>query len=249
MLLRPLLEPVNRIILSIRQMPKPVLAVINGSVGGAGMSLALACDLRLCSSKAKFKQAYTSLGLAPDAGWSLWVGLLAGFAACNFRLNEFTGAVLKGQVQKLDTICTALRANAKKVREGIADLPGLKMRKSADVDGDLGSVIFFDWGTRERRDRFLRAIRAEGISAGGPGGSVILPADGRIASKATIHPDWPSFNSPQGKAIQYGAESCPRTIDIIGRFGGVMMGPRYDDEDVKDIIRAIRKVYPAMGPA
>jgi len=77
---RCVLEPLHRIILSIRQMPKPVLAVINGSVGGAGMSLALACDLRLCSNKAKFKQAYTSLGLAPDAGWSLWVGLLAGFA-------------------------------------------------------------------------------------------------------------------------------------------------------------------------
>ena len=174
-------------------------------------------------------------------------GLLSGFAACNFRLNEFTGAVLKAQVQKLDAICTPLRANAKKVREGIADLPGLKMRKSADVEGDLGSVIFFDLGTRERRDKFLRAMRAEGISAGGPGGSVILPADGRIAKKATIHPDWPSFNSPQGKAIQYGAESCPRTIDIIGRFGGVMMGPRYDDDDVKDIIRAIRKVYPAIA--
>lgn len=77
---RRVLEPLHRIILLIRQMPKPVLAVINGAVGGAGMSLALACDLRICSSAAKFKQAYTSLGLAPDAGWSLWVGLLAGFA-------------------------------------------------------------------------------------------------------------------------------------------------------------------------
>lgn len=180
---------------------------------------------------------------------SIGNGVLGAFASCNFRMNEFTGAVLHGQLKKLESICTPLRANAKKVREGIADLPGLKMRKSADVDGDLGSVIFFDWGTRERRDRFLRAIRAEGISAGGPGGSVILPADGRIANKATIHPDWPSFNSPQGKAIQYGAESCPRTIDIINRFGGVMMGPRYDDDDVKDIIRAIRKVYLAMRTA
>jgi 8-amino-3,8-dideoxy-alpha-D-manno-octulosonate transaminase len=176
-------------------------------------------------------------------------GVLAAFASCNFRMNEFTGAVLHGQLKKLESICTPLRANAKKVREGLADLPGLKMRKSADVDGDLGSLIFFDWGTRERRDRFLRAMRAEGINAGGPGGSVILPADGRIANKVTIHPDWPSFNSPQGKAIQYGPESCPRTIDIINRFGGVMMGPRYNDDDVKDIIRAIRKVYQAIGPA
>lgn len=77
---RRVLEPLHRIVLEIRRMPKPVLAVINGSVGGAGMSLALACDLRLCSSAAKFKQAYTSLGLAPDVGWSMWVGLLAGFA-------------------------------------------------------------------------------------------------------------------------------------------------------------------------
>jgi 8-amino-3,8-dideoxy-alpha-D-manno-octulosonate transaminase len=176
-------------------------------------------------------------------------GVLAAFAACNFRMNEFTGAVLHGQLKKLESICTPLRANAKKVREGLADLPGLKLRKSADIDGDLGSVIFFDWGTRECRDRFLRAMRAEGISAGGPGGSVILPADSRIAKKVTIHPDWPSFNSPQGKAIQYGAESCPRTIDIINRFGGVMMGPRYDDDDVKDIIRAVRKVYQVLGPA
>ncbi len=80
---RRVLGPLNRIILQIRQMPKPVLAVINGAVGGAGMSLALACDLRLCSSQARFKQAYTSLGLAPDAGWSLWAGLLAGFARAN----------------------------------------------------------------------------------------------------------------------------------------------------------------------
>ena len=95
----------------------------------------------------------------------------------------------------------------------------------------------------------VAALRAEGISANGPGGSVILPADGRIAKKSTPHANWPSFNSPQGKAICYGAASCPRTIDIIGRFGGVAVGPRYSDDDVKDVIRAIRKVYLGMGMA
>jgi len=174
-------------------------------------------------------------------------GLLAGFAACNFRMNEFTGAVLKGQLQKLELICSGLRRNARKVREGIADLPGLKLRKTPDQEGDLGVTVFLDHGTRERRDRFLRALRAEGVSASGPGGSVILPINKRIENKVTVHPDWPSFNSPEGKAIRYGAESCPRTIDILGRHGGVIMDPNFTDDDIKDIVRAIRKVYLAMG--
>ena len=38
-----------------------------------------------------------------------------------------------------------------------------------------------------------------------------------------------------------------RTIDIIGRFAGVMMGLWHTEQDVKDVIAAIRKVYPAIG--
>jgi 8-amino-3,8-dideoxy-alpha-D-manno-octulosonate transaminase len=180
---------------------------------------------------------------------SIGKGALAAFASCNFRMNEFTGAVLCGQLTKLETICGALRASAKRVRDGIADLPNLKLRKSGDLDGDLGMRVFLDLGSRQRRDRFLRAIRAEGIAAAGPGGSAILPVDGRIESKATIHPNWPSFSSPEGKAIRYGAECCPRTIDVLGRHGGVTIGPKYTEEDVADVIQAIRKVYLAMVKA
>ena len=176
-------------------------------------------------------------------------GKLPGFAASNYRMNEFTGAILKAQEQDLDTICKAVRSRAKKVRDGIADLPGLKMRRTPDLEGDIGVTIFLDHGTREQRDRFLRAVRAEGIAASGPGGSVILPIDERIENKRTLHPDWPSFNTPQGKAIRYGAECCPRTIDIINRMGGVIMDPNFTDDDVKDIIAAIRKVYMAMHTA
>jgi 8-amino-3,8-dideoxy-alpha-D-manno-octulosonate transaminase len=176
-------------------------------------------------------------------------GRLPGFAASNYRINEFTGAILKAQEQDLETICQGLRSNARKVREGIADLPGLKMRKTPDLEGDLGVTIFLDHGTRDRRDRFLRALRAEGISASSPGGSVILPIDTRIENKVTVHPDWPSFNTPQGKAIRYGSECCPQTIDVQGRLGGVIMDPNFTDDDVNDIVRAIRKVYLAMYSA
>jgi 8-amino-3,8-dideoxy-alpha-D-manno-octulosonate transaminase len=173
-------------------------------------------------------------------------GQIPGFAASNYRMNEFTGAILKAQEQDLETICTALRSNTKKVRKGIADLPELKMRKTPDAEGDLGVTVFLDHGTKERRDRFLRAVRAEGISASPPGGSVILPIDERIENKVTVHPDWPSFNTPQGKAIRYGRECCPQTIDVQERLGGVVMDPNFTDEDINDIVKAIRKVYLAM---
>jgi 8-amino-3,8-dideoxy-alpha-D-manno-octulosonate transaminase len=185
-------------------------------------------------------------GMSRAYNESVGNGVLAGFASCNFRMNEFTAAVLRGQLRKLDTICGALRTNAKKVREGLADLPGLKLRKSGDIEGDLGMRVFLDLGTPERRDRFLRAVRAEGVSAAGPGGSAVLPVSPRVANKLTIHPDWPTFRSPAGQAIRYGAECCPRTIDILNRHGGVTIGPKYTEQDVADVIAAIRKVYLAM---
>jgi len=185
---------------------------------------------------------------APYTEW-LKGGALNAFAASNFRMNEFTGAVLKAQLQKLETICERLRRSARIVREGISDLPGIKLRKTPDPEGDIGVGVFIDFGNRQRRDRFLRAMRAENIAASGPSGSVILPVDGRIEKKLTVHSAWPSFQTPEGKAIQYGAACCPKTIDIIGRFGGVIMDPNFSEEDLKDIIRAIRKVYRAVGTA
>ena len=104
----------------------------------------------------------------------------------------------------------------------------------------------FDKVAGQRRDDFLRAIIAEGVRARGPAGSAIVPINERIEKKTTIHPQWPSFNTPQGKATQYGAACCPRTIDTINRYGGVTMDPSYTDQDVQDIIAAIRKVYLAM---
>ncbi|MFZ5646894.1 MAG: enoyl-CoA hydratase/isomerase family protein [Bacillota bacterium] len=76
---RQLTKRLNRIIISIRHMEKPVIAAVNGAAGGAGFSIAVACDLRIASSGAKFRQAYTSVGLVPDGGWTLFVPLLAGF--------------------------------------------------------------------------------------------------------------------------------------------------------------------------
>ncbi len=78
--LRQIIKLLNIAILAIRTMRKPVVAAVNGAAGGAGISLAAACDIRLSAASARFRQAYTGLGLVPDGAWALLVPLLIGFA-------------------------------------------------------------------------------------------------------------------------------------------------------------------------
>lgn len=52
----------------IREMPQPVVAAVNGAAAGAGMNLALACDIRLASSAAIFVESFVRIGLVPDWG-------------------------------------------------------------------------------------------------------------------------------------------------------------------------------------
>lgn len=70
----------RRIILPIRRLPKPVIAQINGTAAGGGLSLALACDLRIAAEDARLTFAYSGIGLAADGGASYTLPRLVGSA-------------------------------------------------------------------------------------------------------------------------------------------------------------------------
>ncbi len=70
----------NALIGRLRAMPVPVLAAINGSCAGAGLGLALACDLRFAADDAKFTTAFSRIGLVPDSGTSYFLPRAIGMA-------------------------------------------------------------------------------------------------------------------------------------------------------------------------
>jgi hypothetical protein len=92
-------------------------------------------------------------------------------------------------------------------------------------------------------------MKAENVPAGPPLDAALVPLQPCAEHKLTAHPLWPSFTSPRGRSIQYGAECCPRTIAIHRRFAGVTLDPKYSRRDADDIVAAIRKVYPAVTRA
>jgi 8-amino-3,8-dideoxy-alpha-D-manno-octulosonate transaminase len=190
---------------------------------------------------------YHDLGLLrPPHKAVLGHAQLEGMIGNQYRMSEFTGAVLLAQLRKLDTILASLRSHARRVYEGIADLPELQLRPRPDPAGDIDSNIWICLPSQVQRDRFLTAMAAENVPASPPLAAVLVPLQPAVEHKLTTHPNWPSFTSDRGRSIRYGSECCPRTIAIHRRFAGVTLDPSYSRSDVDDIVAAIRKVYPAV---
>ena len=75
-----LTERYHPIMHAVRDLPKPVIAAVNGAAVGIGCSLALCCDLILAAESAYFLLAFVNIGLVPDGGSSLFLPTRVGMA-------------------------------------------------------------------------------------------------------------------------------------------------------------------------
>ena len=139
-------ERYNPVILALLQSTKPTIAAINGVVTGAGLGLALACDLRIAAGAALFSTGFAKIGLAVDAGVSLLLPRVVGYGrALELTLLgeriDATRAQAIGLVASVvdgDDLARVAAATAAQLAAGPASL-GLIKREL--VQNGLGDIV------------------------------------------------------------------------------------------------------------
>ena len=127
----------NPIVAKLRSIEKPVIAAINGAAAGAGWGIALACDIRYASDTAKFRLAFSGIGLAPDSGTSFFLPRMIGLGralelAYTNDVLDADGALALGLVNKIfpsDQLLPATLELARKLAQ--APTRGLGLTKRA----------------------------------------------------------------------------------------------------------------------
>jgi 2-(1,2-epoxy-1,2-dihydrophenyl)acetyl-CoA isomerase len=117
-----------------RDLNKPTIAAVNGVAAGAGMGLALACDMRVGCENTRFKTVFIERSLSPDSGLSYFLPRIVG-ASRAFDLVFTSRAVDAEESYRLgllDRLTTAdnLLANAKELARQIASWPPVAMQMS-----------------------------------------------------------------------------------------------------------------------
>jgi 2-(1,2-epoxy-1,2-dihydrophenyl)acetyl-CoA isomerase len=130
----------------LRALKKPVVAAVNGVAAGAGMSLALSCDIVIAAQSATFVQAFTRIGLVPDAGSTFFLPRLIGAARAK-GMTMLAEALPAAQAEAWGMIWKAvpddeLMPQAKALAQKLAQGPtfALGLTKTA-IDASLGNDL------------------------------------------------------------------------------------------------------------
>ncbi|MCC6237779.1 MAG: enoyl-CoA hydratase/isomerase family protein [Dehalococcoidia bacterium] len=128
---------VGRQALAFHGFPKPIVAAVNGVATGAGMSMALACDLRVGSELTRMKTTFIERSLSPDSGMSFFLPRIVGYARAadlifTSRMVEGEEAFALGLVNRYVS-STELLPTALGIARQIAGWPPVAMRSAKRV--------------------------------------------------------------------------------------------------------------------
>jgi len=174
-----LFDRIERIPLALEDLDKPVIAAVNGVATGAGMDMALMCDLRYAAQGARFAETYVNVGLVPGAGGAHFLPRLVGVSKALelFWTGDFIVAEEAMRIGIVNKVFAddELMAQVEKIARKIARAPPLTLRmvKRAIYQGmrnDLRTnldLISSHYAVITATDRHKEAVRAFIAKRGG----------------------------------------------------------------------------------
>lgn len=161
-------------------------------------------------------QGHSPLRMGVEVGRRPFVGL-------DFRMTEISAAILLAQLRKLDVILSHLRANKRRFKEAIADLPGLEFREITDPEGECATLLTVILPSEE----IARRIAAElGTKVVADSGWHVYSNMEQILEKRTITPEGCPFTCPyyKGGEVKYWKGMLPQTDDLLARSLNISIG-------------------------
>jgi len=162
----------GQVVQFIRHTPKPVIAAINGAAAGAGMNLALACDIRYGSDRARFAESFVKIGLVPDWGGHYLLTQLVGTSRALEMIMtgdriDAEEAFRLGIINRIfphDTLQEEVRNFAKRLAEGPAEtLAQIKRGVYIGATGTLAETLAHE--EQAQSSVFLSDDAKEGMKA------------------------------------------------------------------------------------
>jgi 2-(1,2-epoxy-1,2-dihydrophenyl)acetyl-CoA isomerase len=162
----------NPLVLKLRGLGKPVIAAVNGVAAGAGLSLAVACDLRVAGASTRFVNAFARIGLIPDCGLTYFLPRLIGQARA-FELSALGGELdaptalawgLANQVVPDAELLPAAQAMAAQLANGPALAISL-MKRALDRSADASLPQMLEYEAQAQQATCQHPDFAEGVTA------------------------------------------------------------------------------------
>lgn len=162
------------------------------------------------------------------------------FCGNEYRIGEFTGAILRAQLQRLDDILVDLRKNKAIVMNELKDI--LKFAPSHDIEGDCGTTLAFRFDTEEETIKFVQSGGIRGVIPINTGKHVYTNWTPVMGKRGALHPLMDPFKMEVNKDLNhnYTMDMCEKTLDLLKRTVYISVNPDWNESDIQNVITSCK---------
>lgn len=153
------------------------------------------------------------------------------FCGTEYRVSEFTGAIIRQQLLRLRGLMAALRQNRNALLSLVSG--SYELAPSHDLCGDCGTTLPFRFGSEKEARKF--AARVGGTLPIDTGKHVYSNWTPIMEKRGAFNPAFDPFKMEANRALNanYSPDMCPKTLDLLSRTVYVGIDPMWNEDDIK----------------